>query len=91
MTRYYITDPTAPKGFVELTETEWLSLFGTDETRPYASRVYRGEITLDDVPEDIREEVEAVVATKAARWGLYSEREISDKEALDILTGGASE
>ena len=91
MTRYYITDPTAPKGFVELTESEWLALFGTDTTRPYASQVYRGEITLDDVPEDIREEVEAVVATKVARWGLYSERELTDREALNILTGGASE
>lgn len=91
MTRYYISDPTAPKGFVELTYEEWLALHGTDASAPYASQVYRGEITLGDVPEDIREEVEAVVATKVARWGLYSEREISDKEALDILTGGASE
>ena len=91
MTRYYISDPTAPKGFVELTYEEWLSLYGTDETAPWASQVYRGEITLDDVPEDIREEVSAVVATKVARWGLYSEREISDREALNILTGGASE
>lgn len=91
MTRYYISDKAAPNGFVELTYEEWLALFGTDETAPWASKVYRGEITLDDVPEDIREEVEAVVAAKVARWGLYSEREISDKEALDILTGGASE
>lgn len=91
MTRYYITDPTAPKGFVELTESEWLALHGSDEAAPYASKVYRGEITLDDVPEAIREEVEAVVQAKIDRWGLYSEREISDREALDILTGGASE
>lgn len=91
MTRYYISDSTAPKGFVELTQTEWLALFGTDETRPYASKVYRGEITLDDVPEDIRADVEAVVQAKVDRWGLYSERELTDREALDILTGGASE
>lgn len=91
MTHYYIGDPTAPKGFVELTYEEWLALHGTDEAAPYASKVYRGEITLSDVPEAIREEVEAVVQAKVDRWGLYSEREISDKEALDILTGGASE
>lgn len=91
MTRYYITDPTAPKGFVELTESEWLALHGSDETAPYASKVYRGDLALDEVPEDIREEVEAVVATKVARWGLYSERELTDKEALNILTRGASE
>lgn len=91
MTHYYISDPTAPKGFVELTESEWLALIGTDTTRPYASQVYRGEMELSAVPEDIREEVEAVVQAKVDRWGLYSEREISDREALNILTGGASE
>mgnify|MGYP006967185588 CR=1 len=91
MTRYYISDPTAPKGFVELTYSEWLALHGSDAAAPYASKVYRGEITLSDVPEDIREEVEAVVAAKVARWGLYSERELTDREALKILTGGASE
>lgn len=91
MTRYYISDPTAPKGFVELTYSEWLALHGSDEAAPYASKVYRGEITLDDVPEDIREEVESVVAAKVARWGLYSERELTDREALNILTRGASE
>lgn len=91
MTRYYISDPTAPKGFVELTYSEWLALFGTDEARPYASQVYRGELALDEVPADIREDVEAIVQTKIDRWGLYSEREISDREALNILTGGASE
>ena len=91
MTRYCVRDTSAPKGYVEITEAEWISVVGTDEAAPYASKVYRGEITLDEVPEDIREEVEAVVQAKVERWGLYSEREISDKEALDILTGGASE
>lgn len=91
MTRYCVRDTSAPKGFVEVTEAEWLSVVGTDETAPYASKVYRGEITLYDVPEEIREEVEAVVQAKVDRWGLYSEREISDREALDILTGGVSE
>lgn len=91
MSRYYTSDPTAPKGFVELTYEEWLALHGTDETAPYASKVYRGEIDLSEVPEDIREEVEAIVQAKVDRWGLYSEREISDREALNILTGGASE
>ena len=91
MTHYYISDHKAERVFVELTYEQWLALHGTDETAPYASQVYRGEITLDDVPEDIREEVAAVVQTKVDRWGLYSERELTDKEALDILTGGASE
>lgn len=90
MTRYYISDPTAPKGFVELTEEEWFALMGDDTTRPYAAQVYRGDITIDDVPADLREAVQSVVDTKVARWGLYAERNISDTEALNILTGGES-
>ena len=88
MTRYYITDPTAERGFVELTETEWFALIGDDTTRPYATQVYRGEITINEVPEELRETVQSIVDTKIARWGLYSERNINDSEALDIITGG---
>lgn len=88
MTRYYISDPKAEKGFVELTESEWLALIGTEETRPYANKVYRGEMTMEEVPEDIREAVAAVVAEKVKRWGLYAERELNAQEALAIITGG---
>lgn len=88
MTRYYISDPKAEKGFVELTESEWYALLGTEETRPYANKVYRGEMAMEDVPEELREEVAAVVAEKVKRWGLYAERELQPQEALNIITGG---
>lgn len=88
MTRYYITEPTAERGFVELTETEWFALIGDDTTRPYAGKLYRGEITIEEVPEDLREAVQSVVDTRIARWGLYEERNLSDTEALNIITGG---
>lgn len=91
MTRYYISDPTAPKGFVELTESEWLALMGTEETRPYANKVYRGEMTIDEVPEELQEAVSSVVATKVDRFGLYEERELPASEALNIITGGATD
>lgn len=91
MTRYYITDPTAERGFVELTESEWFALIGDDTTRPYAGKLYRGEITIEEVPEELREAVQSVVDTKIARWGLYKERDIPDKEALNIITGGSEE
>ena len=87
-THYYITDPTAEKGFVELTESEWYALLGTEETLPYANKVYRGEMDISEVPEELREEVAAVVAEKVKRWGLYSERELQPQEALQIITGG---
>lgn len=90
MTHYYISDPKAEKGFVELTESEWYALFGTEEVRPYANKVYRGEMDISEVPEEFREEVAAVVAEKVKRWGLYTERELTAHEALNIITGGNS-
>ena len=88
MTHYYISDPTAEKGFVELTEAEWYALLGTEETRPYANKVYRDEMDITEVPEELQEAVQAVVDTKIERWGLYSERELPADEALNIITGG---
>lgn len=88
MTHYYIADNTQPKGFIEVTEAEWNALIGTEETRPYANQVYRGELSIEEVPEDLREAVQAVVDTKIARWGTYESRDISDSEALNIITGG---
>lgn len=85
---YYIADPKAEKGFVELSESEWLALMGTEEVRPYAGKVYRGEMDISEVPEELREAVAAVVATKVWRWGLYAERELQPQEALNIITGG---
>lgn len=91
MTRYYIADLNAPKGFAELSEDEWYALVGDDTTRPYASQLYCGDITIEDVPEELRETVQDIVDNKIARWGLYSERDIPSDEALDILTGGATD
>lgn len=87
-THYYASDPKAEKGLVELTEAEWLALIGTEEVRPYAGKVYRGEMDIADVPKELQEAVQAVVDTKVARYGLYAERDISDTEALEIITGG---
>lgn len=91
MKHYYIADNTQPKGFIELTEAEWNAIVGTDETRPYASQVYRGIIPIDEVPEELREEVQTVVNNKIARWGTYESRDIPDSEALNIITGGNQE
>lgn len=88
MTRYYISDPMAPHGFVELTESEWRAIVGTEETRPYTSKVYRGELSIEEVPAELQEAVSTVVAAKVARWGLYSKRELPANEALNIIAGG---
>lgn len=91
MKHYYIADNTQPKGFIEVSESEFYDLFGTDEIRPYANQVYRGIITIDEVPEELREEVQTVVNNKIARWGTYESRDIPDSEALNIITGGNQE
>lgn len=88
MKHYYITGRGAGRGAVEVTESEYLSLMGDDTTRSYAMEVYRNQLTIEEVPEDIREAVAAVVAEKVNRWGLYSERELTAHEALNIITGG---
>lgn len=89
MKRYYIASANASKAFVQLTEEEYQKIMGDEITRPYASRVYRGEMALDDVPAELRDAVQAVVDAKVAMRGLYSERQIPDRQALNIITGGA--
>lgn len=88
MKRYYIIDNTQPKGFVEVIEAEWNAVIGTEEIRTYAYSIYRGELSIEEVPEVLRESVQAVVDAKIARWGTYENRDITDSKALDIITGG---
>lgn len=87
-TSYYVADKTVKRGFVEITESEWYALMGTEETRPYAGKVYRGELPIEEVPAELQESVQAVVDAKIERWGLYSERELPADEALNIIAGG---
>lgn len=85
MKHYYISDTTAPRGFVEVTESEYISLNGTAETAPYARQLYRDEITAADVPEEIRTEVETIVQNRIARFGTYAERHITPNEFYDMI------
>lgn len=53
-------------GQIELTEAEYNTLLAeikshAEAVQAYAEQVKAGEITLDDVPEDYREEVEAII------------------------------
>jgi hypothetical protein len=85
MKHYYIADPNAEKGFIEITEEEFNAIIGTEETRPYASKVYRGELSIEEVPEDIRETVQAIVDAKIARFGEYAKQEISANELNNMI------
>lgn len=84
---YYITDPTAEKGFVEVTEAEFTALIGDETTRPYASKVYRGEMTIEEVPEDVRESVATVVAARVERFGEYAKQEVPAEELKTMIEG----
>ena len=88
--KYYINNRKSESGFEEITETEWLAIIGDNDHRKYASQVYCGKISIEEVPEDKRETVQKIVNNKIARWGSFDNREISDSEALDIITGGTA-
>lgn len=88
MTRYYVTDPNnKDKGLVEVTEDDFIKFIGTEETRLYALQVYRNEISMESVPGELREQVQAVLDYKIAHCGEYNEQEISAEELKDMLEG----
>ena len=88
MKHYYFINKKATRGFEEVTEEEYLSVVGLPPVKEYAEKVYRGEMSIEDVPEEHREATQAVVDAKIARLGVY---EIPDAKALDIITGGNAE
>lgn len=88
--RYYILDESQPLGFIEVSKSEYDALFGDETIRPYVSKVYSGELIIDDVPEHLRASVRLVVDNRINRWGIYADQirkvgtdEIYD-EAIDI-------
>lgn len=87
MKHYYITDPSAERGFVEVSEAEFTAIIGTEETRPYANQVYRGELSIEEVPANLQETVQAVVAAKVARWGEYNTQEVPAEELKSMIEG----
>ena len=52
-----------------------------------AEKVYKGEMAIQDVPERLLDEVQMRVDEMTATLGPYDPDEISDAEALDIITG----
>lgn len=66
--KYYVT---INQRLTEVTESEFKWLHGGKTVHPYASKVYRGEMTIDEVPEELREEVQTVVDRRIERLGKY--------------------
>ena len=79
---------TGPGG-VEITETEYTRLLAEiREKAALVNQLYAGEITIDDVPEAWREEIQRRVDERIAAEGAAAEQDISAEEALDIILGG---
>lgn len=81
---------TGPGG-VEITETEYTRLLAEiREKAALVDQLYKGEITLDDVPTDWREEIQRRVNERIAAEDEAAQQDISAEEALDIILGGES-
>lgn len=69
MKHYFLLNKNAERGFEEITEEEYLAVVGEPPVKEYAAKVYRGEMTIEDVPEEHREKTQSVVDAKIARLG----------------------
>ena len=78
-------------GGEEITEAEYNALLSEiREKAALVDKLYSGEITIDEVPSDWREEIQRRVDERIAAEGSAEEQDISAEEALDILLGGAT-
>ena len=79
---------TGPGG-VEITEAEYNRLLAEIcEKAALVDRLYSGEITISDVPEAWREEIQRRVDERIQADGEAEEQPISAEEAMDIILGG---
>ena len=85
MKHYYISNPSSAKGFDEITKAEWIAIIGEEPNRSYATKVYRGQITMDEVPEENKATVESIVAAKIARFGEYGDQPVPATELKNMV------
>ena len=86
MTHYYIMADNE-KGFEEITEKNWKRIIGEPPVSGYATDVYKGRKTIDEIPEEYREKTQSVVEAKIAKWGLWKDTRISDSEFTEMVEG----
>ena len=78
-------------GGEEITEAEYNTLLSEiREKAALVGKLYSGEITIDEVPADWKDEIQRRVDERIAAEGTAEEQDISAEEALDILLGGAT-
>ena len=78
-------------GGTEITEAEYNALLAEiREKAALVEQLYIGEITIDDVPEAWREEIQRRVDERIAAEGAAEEQDLSAEEALNIILGGGN-
>ena len=81
---------TGPGG-TEITESEYNRLLSEIlEKASLVNQLYNGEITIADVREGWREEIQRRVEERISADGAAEEQDIPAEEALDIILGGES-
>lgn len=76
-------------GGTEITEEEYNRLLTEICTKAaLVDQLYNGEITIDHVPTEWKEEIQRRVDERIANQGTLEEQDISAEEALDIILGG---
>lgn len=76
-------------GGTEITESEYNTLLSMiREKAALVDSLYNGEITIDSIREDWREEIQRRVDERIAQQGTAEDQDISSDEALAIILGG---
>ena len=73
------------KNLEETSEDMYYSVIGDTVHDSYASKVYNKQITIDEVPEELRNEVSEIVANRINRWGIDFEHQISSDELQSMV------
>lgn len=75
-------------GGTEITEAEYNALLSEiREKAAFVNKLYSGEITIDEVPSDWKEEIQRRVNKRIAAEGEAAEQPVSGDEFLSMLEG----
>lgn len=87
---HIISIGTGPGG-AEITESEYNRLLAEiREKAALVDKLYSGEITIADVPDEWQEEIQRRVDERIAAEAAAEEQDIPAEEALEIILGGAT-
>lgn len=84
--KYYIYSEIEHK-LVECSEEEY-NLFNENlELNNYINKVYKEEISIDEVPDDLQKQVREGVEKKIAEQGSYDDQPVESDELMKMLGG----